>query len=207
MNSDEYQPEHAPDQSHELNRVHAPDRNGTGGATSTRAATWTASATSFSEPRCATTTAASSVWRSARQGCRRTARRSRKSGSTTWRALSAARWNPSPDGSAPRPPSVAHSFERVGRELAETARSLEQRISHLDEQTANDLRDLRQRMLDQSKTLERRTQGQARAGESRAGRRVPANPRRHDRSRIARPRCSARWPCASRASSASPGGT
>ena len=46
-----------------------------------------------------------------------------------------------------------HSFERMARELAETARSLEQRIGNLDQQTANDLRDLRQRMLDQSKTL------------------------------------------------------
>ena len=45
------------------------------------------------------------------------------------------------------------AFERIGRELAETARGLEQRIGHLDEQTAKDLRDLRQRMLDQSKTL------------------------------------------------------
>lgn len=47
----------------------------------------------------------------------------------------------------------ANAFERIGRDLAETARSLEGRIANLDGQTANDLRDLRQRMLDQAKTL------------------------------------------------------
>jgi hypothetical protein len=47
----------------------------------------------------------------------------------------------------------SQAFERMGRELAEAARNLESRIGQLDERTANDLRDLRQRLLDQSKAL------------------------------------------------------
>lgn len=47
----------------------------------------------------------------------------------------------------------SHALERLGRELVETARVLERNISQLDEQTAKDIRDLRQQMLDQSKAL------------------------------------------------------
>lgn len=43
--------------------------------------------------------------------------------------------------------------ERLGRDLAETARGLEARIEGLDERTAKDLRDLRQQLLEQSKAL------------------------------------------------------
>lgn len=45
------------------------------------------------------------------------------------------------------------AIERAGRDLAETARSLESKIGALDEQSAKDIRDLRQALLEQSKTL------------------------------------------------------
>lgn len=45
------------------------------------------------------------------------------------------------------------AIERAGRELAETARSLELKISNLDEQASKDIRDLRQQLLEQSKAL------------------------------------------------------
>lgn len=45
------------------------------------------------------------------------------------------------------------AIERAGRDLGETARSLELKIGNLDEQTAKDIRDLRQQLLDQSKAL------------------------------------------------------
>lgn len=45
------------------------------------------------------------------------------------------------------------AIERLGRELAETARNLESRLHGIDEQTANHIRELRQRVLEQSKGL------------------------------------------------------
>ncbi len=45
------------------------------------------------------------------------------------------------------------ALEKLGRELAETARGLESRLHGVDEQTANGIRDLRQRLLEQSKAL------------------------------------------------------
>jgi Fe2+ transport system protein B len=45
------------------------------------------------------------------------------------------------------------ALEKAGRELADTARSLELKISNLDEQSAKDIRDLRQQLLEQSKAL------------------------------------------------------
>src|SRR5438067_1473352 len=45
------------------------------------------------------------------------------------------------------------ALEKAGRELADTARALELKISNLDEQSAKDIRDLRQQLLDQPKAL------------------------------------------------------
>jgi sugar-specific transcriptional regulator TrmB len=45
------------------------------------------------------------------------------------------------------------ALENFARQLAETARALELRIGHLDGQTAQDVRDLRERLLEQSKAL------------------------------------------------------
>ena len=45
------------------------------------------------------------------------------------------------------------AIERLGRELAETSRGLESRLHGVDEQMANSIRDLRQRLLEQSKAL------------------------------------------------------
>jgi post-segregation antitoxin (ccd killing protein) len=42
--------------------------------------------------------------------------------------------------------------EHVLQQLAETARGLELNISHLDQQTAQDVRDLRERLLEQAKS-------------------------------------------------------
>jgi ABC-type transporter Mla subunit MlaD len=47
----------------------------------------------------------------------------------------------------------AQAIEHVGRALAETAKGLELKIGNLDEQAAKDIRDLRQQLLEQSKTL------------------------------------------------------
>lgn len=47
----------------------------------------------------------------------------------------------------------AQALERIGRDLAETARHFNERITHLDNQLAKELRDLRQLLLDQSKAL------------------------------------------------------
>ena len=46
-----------------------------------------------------------------------------------------------------------HAIERIARDLAETAKALELKIGRLDEQAAKDVRDLRQQLLEQSKTL------------------------------------------------------
>jgi hypothetical protein len=46
-----------------------------------------------------------------------------------------------------------HAVEKLARDLAETAKGLESKIGHLDEQAAKDIRDLRQQLLEQSKTL------------------------------------------------------
>jgi DNA anti-recombination protein RmuC len=45
------------------------------------------------------------------------------------------------------------AVEKLARDLAETAKDLEMKIGHLDEQAAKDIRDLRQQLLDQSKAL------------------------------------------------------
>ncbi len=45
------------------------------------------------------------------------------------------------------------AIERAARDLAEATRSLELKISSLDERTGKDLRELRQQLLEQSKTL------------------------------------------------------
>lgn len=45
------------------------------------------------------------------------------------------------------------AIEKLARDLAETAKSLEAKIGHLDEQSAKDIRDLRQQLLEQSKAL------------------------------------------------------
>ncbi|MEA3208860.1 MAG: hypothetical protein QOE70_1917 [Chthoniobacter sp.] len=45
------------------------------------------------------------------------------------------------------------AIEKAGRELAETARSLESKIGQLDERNSKEIRDLRQQLLDQSKSL------------------------------------------------------
>ena len=45
------------------------------------------------------------------------------------------------------------AFEQLARGLAETARGLELKISNLDSQAAQDIRDLRERLLEQSKAL------------------------------------------------------
>ncbi len=47
----------------------------------------------------------------------------------------------------------SQAFERVARDLAETARHFEERISNLDGQLAKEIRDLRQQMLEHSKAL------------------------------------------------------
>ncbi len=47
----------------------------------------------------------------------------------------------------------AHALEKLSRDLVETARGIELKIGNLDGQTAKDLRDLRQQLLDQSKAL------------------------------------------------------
>jgi hypothetical protein len=47
----------------------------------------------------------------------------------------------------------AHAFEHLARELAETARGLELKITNLDAQAARDIRDLREKLLEQSKAL------------------------------------------------------
>jgi hypothetical protein len=46
-----------------------------------------------------------------------------------------------------------HAVEKLARDLAETAKGLEMKVGHLDEQAAKDIRDLRQQLLDQSKAL------------------------------------------------------
>ncbi len=46
-----------------------------------------------------------------------------------------------------------HALEKLARDLAETAKGLEMRIGHLDEQAAKDIRDLRQQLLEQSNAL------------------------------------------------------
>jgi hypothetical protein len=46
-----------------------------------------------------------------------------------------------------------NGFERMAREVAEVAKGLELKLRNLDEQTAKDIRDLRQQGLDQSKAL------------------------------------------------------
>jgi hypothetical protein len=45
------------------------------------------------------------------------------------------------------------AIERAGRDLAETARTFEQKIGQLDEHTSKDVRDLHQQLLEQSKAL------------------------------------------------------
>lgn len=45
------------------------------------------------------------------------------------------------------------SIEKLARDLAETAKGIEQKIGRLDEQAAKDIRDLRQQLLEQSKAL------------------------------------------------------
>ncbi len=47
----------------------------------------------------------------------------------------------------------AQAVERLGRDLAETARHLNERITNLDGQMAKEFRDLRQQVLDHSKAL------------------------------------------------------
>lgn len=47
----------------------------------------------------------------------------------------------------------AQALERLGRDLAETARHFEERITNLDGQWAKEIRDLRQQLLEQSKSL------------------------------------------------------
>ena len=47
----------------------------------------------------------------------------------------------------------SQSFEKLNRDLAETARHLNERITNLDNQLAKELRDLRQLFLDQTKAL------------------------------------------------------
>lgn len=46
-----------------------------------------------------------------------------------------------------------NALERIGREMAEAAKGFELKLRNLDEQTAKDIRDLRQQGLDQSKAL------------------------------------------------------
>jgi predicted nucleic acid-binding Zn-ribbon protein len=46
-----------------------------------------------------------------------------------------------------------HAVEKQARDLSETAKGLEMKIGNLDEQTATDIRDLRQQLLEQSKAL------------------------------------------------------
>jgi hypothetical protein len=46
-----------------------------------------------------------------------------------------------------------HAMEQLGQQMAETARGLELKIGNLDNQTAQDIRDLRERLLYQSKAL------------------------------------------------------
>jgi hypothetical protein len=45
------------------------------------------------------------------------------------------------------------AFERLAREMAETARGLELKIGNLDSQAARDIRELREQLLEQSKAL------------------------------------------------------
>jgi len=45
------------------------------------------------------------------------------------------------------------AVERLNREMMETAKGLEMKISHLDGQAAKDIRDLREQLLEQSKAL------------------------------------------------------
>jgi hypothetical protein len=47
----------------------------------------------------------------------------------------------------------SQALERLGRDLAETARHFQERIANLDGQVAKEIRDLRQLVLDQSKAL------------------------------------------------------
>jgi hypothetical protein len=47
----------------------------------------------------------------------------------------------------------AQHLERIGRDLAETAKQLQDRIANLDGQMAREVRDLRQQLLDHSKAL------------------------------------------------------
>ncbi len=45
------------------------------------------------------------------------------------------------------------AFEHLARQMAETARGLELKISNLDSQAARDIRELREQLLEQSKAL------------------------------------------------------
>jgi len=47
----------------------------------------------------------------------------------------------------------SQAFEKVGRELGETARRLEEKINNLDNHAAKETREVRQHLLDQSKAL------------------------------------------------------
>ena len=47
----------------------------------------------------------------------------------------------------------SQALEKIGRDLAETARHLNERITNLDNQFAKEIRDLRQLVLDQTKAL------------------------------------------------------
>ena len=77
------------------------------------------------------------------------------------------------------------AFEQLAREMAETARGLELKISNLDSQAAQDIRDLREQLLEQSKALsdELKERHEQVKGISNASR---PNSRRHDWSRSAR---------------------
>ncbi|MES2571004.1 MAG: hypothetical protein V4710_13235 [Verrucomicrobiota bacterium] len=46
-----------------------------------------------------------------------------------------------------------HAFERIGRELGDTAKGLEFRINHVDEQAAKESREVRQQLRDHLKAL------------------------------------------------------
>ncbi len=47
----------------------------------------------------------------------------------------------------------AQAIERIGRELGDTARRLDEKLGGLDEQRSNEIRDLRHQLLEQSKAL------------------------------------------------------
>ena len=47
----------------------------------------------------------------------------------------------------------AQALDRIARELGETAKRMEEKIGHLDGQTAKELREVRQQLLEQSKAL------------------------------------------------------